>query len=110
MKITKIKHKSLAEMIGLHPGDRLLKINGKRVIDEIDYKFRMSEEKLVLDLEIDGKLDRVEIEKEYDDNLGVEFEVRIHHGITRAIRDSYLPPRGEEDLIQAVSDFKNLGL
>jgi len=74
MKITKIKHKSLAEMIGLHPGDRLLKINGKRVIDEIDYKFRMSEEKLVLDLEIDGKLDRVEIEKEYDDNLGVEFE------------------------------------
>ena len=52
----------------------LLKINGKRVIDEIDYKFRMSAETLVLDLEIDGKLDRVEIEKEYDDNLGVEFE------------------------------------
>ena len=42
--------------------------------------------------------------------LEVEFEVRVHPGITRAIRDSYLPPRGEEDLIQAVSDFKNLGL
>jgi len=74
MKITKIKSNSLAEKIGMQPGDRLLKINGKKVIDEIDYKFRITEELLILDLEINGKLDRVEIEKEYDDDLGVLFE------------------------------------
>ena len=38
MKIIKIFPDSLAETIGLQPGDRLLKINGKRVQDEIDYK------------------------------------------------------------------------
>ena len=74
MKITKIKSNSLAEKIGMQPGDRLLKINGKKVIDELDYKFRITEELLILDLEINGKLDRVEIEKEYDDDLGVLFE------------------------------------
>ncbi|SVE13824.1 uncharacterized protein METZ01_LOCUS466678, partial [marine metagenome] len=74
MKIVKVKPDSLAEKINLQPGDRLLKINGKRVVDEIDYKFRMTEESLVLDLEINGQFDRVEVEKEYDDDLGVQFE------------------------------------
>ena len=74
MKIIKVKPDSLAETIGIQLGDRLLKINGKRVIDELDYKFRMTEKNLVLELEIDGQLDQIEVEKEYDDDLGVEFE------------------------------------
>ena len=64
MKIIKVKPDSLAEIIGIQLGDRLLKINGKRVIDELDYKFRMTEKNLVLDLEIDGQLDQIEVEKE----------------------------------------------
>ena len=74
MKIINVFPESLGEKIGIHPGDRLLKINGKRVQDEIDYKFRMTEEFIRLDLEINGRLEQVEIEKEYDDDLGVEFE------------------------------------
>ena len=71
MKIIKIFPDSLAETIGLQFGDRLLKINGKRVQDEIDYKFRITEENLLLDVEINGQIEQVEIEKEYDDDLGV---------------------------------------
>ena len=74
MKIINVFPESLGEKIGIHPGDRLLKINGNRVQDEIDYKFRMTEEFIRLDLEINGRLEQVEIEKEYDDDLGVEFE------------------------------------
>ena len=74
MKIIKVFPDSLGETIGIQPGDRLLKINGKRVQDEIDYQFRMTEEVLTLDFEISGRLEKVEIEKEYDDDLGVEFE------------------------------------
>ena len=74
MKIIKIFPDSLGMALGLQTGDRLLKINGKRVQDEIDYKFRITEEYLILDIEINGQLQQVEIEKEYDDDLGVEFE------------------------------------
>ena len=52
MKIVKVFPDSLGEAIGVHPGDRLLKINGKRVQDEIDYQFRITEELLTLELEI----------------------------------------------------------
>ena len=86
MKINKVLPDSLAETIGLQPGDRLLKINGKRVIDEIDYKFRMTEEHLILDMEINGKLDRVEVEKEYDVDLGVKFEeIKIRECANRCV-------------------------
>ena len=74
MKITKIKENSLAEQIGLSIGDSLLKINGKRVIDHLDYEFRIADENITLDLQIKGKLNQVIVEKEYDDDLGVEFE------------------------------------
>ena len=74
MKIIKVFPDSLGETIGIQPGDRLLKINGKRVLDEIDYQFRMTEEVLTLDFEISGRMEKIEIEKEYDDDLGVEFE------------------------------------
>ena len=74
MKIIKVFPDSLGETIGIQPGDRLLKINGKRVQDEIDYQFRMTKEVLTLDFELSGRLEKVEIEKEYDDDLGVEFE------------------------------------
>ena len=74
MKIIKVFPDSLGETIGIQPGDRLLKINSKRVQDEIDYQFRMTEEVLTLDFEISGRMEKIEIEKEYDDDLGVEFE------------------------------------
>jgi len=74
MKIIRIKKNSLADQIGLSIGDRLLKINGKRVIDQLDYEFRITEENITLDFQIQGKLNQVVVEKEYDDDLGVEFE------------------------------------
>ena len=74
MKIIKVFPNSLATEIGLKPGDRLLKINDQRVKDDIDYQFKMADQLVKLDLEINGKIVQYEIEKDYDDNLGVEFE------------------------------------
>ena len=74
MKITRVHPDSLGEMIGLKAGDSLLRINGRKVLDHIDYQFRMAEEALEMEFEIDGQRQLVEIEKEYDDRLGVDFE------------------------------------
>ena len=80
MKIVKIRQDSLGEKIGLQPGDRLLKINGKRVIDEIDYKFRMTEELLILDFEINGQFEKIEIDKEYFDMASKRIEEETMQG------------------------------
>ncbi len=74
MNIIHVQPQSLAEEIGLSPGDKLLKINNKRVIDHIDYRFRITDENVLLDLEINGEMCQVEVEKSYDEDLGVEFE------------------------------------
>ena len=74
MKIIKIKENSLAKQIGLSIGDSLLKINGKPVIDHLDYEFRITDESVTLDFQMGGKPNQVIVEKDYDDDLGVEFE------------------------------------
>ncbi len=74
MKIVKIKENSLAKEIGLSEGDQLIKINGERVLDHLDYEFRIADENVILDFKMNGQLSQIEVEKDYDDDLGVEFE------------------------------------
>ena len=74
MKITAVKKGSTADSIGVKPGDRLLRINSKRIKDEIDFRFKVTEEELSLEFEIDGKTRVFEIEKDFDDDLGIELE------------------------------------
>ena len=74
LKILKVQPDTLGAEINLKPGDRLLKINGKRVRDEIDYQFRITEENVSLEFEISGERILIDVEKEYDVDLGVEFE------------------------------------
>ncbi len=66
---------SIADEIGFQPGDRLVKINGTCPRDLIDYQFLCADE--VLDLEVldaEGKTHQVQIEKDYDEDLGLAFE------------------------------------
>ena len=74
MKIVKIKENSLGAEIGLSEGDQLIKINGERVLDHLDYEFRIADENVILDFKINGELSQIIVEKDYDDDLGVEFE------------------------------------
>ncbi len=80
--ITRVLPGSIAAEIGFEPGDRLVAINGTRPRDLIDYQFLCADD--VLQLEVQdamGKLHRVEIEKDYDDDLGLEFETALFDGL-----------------------------
>lgn len=72
--IKSVQPDGLGAYLGLQPGDRLLKINGRKVLDHLDYNFRIGEETTVLELEIGGKLEAVEVDKDDDTDLGVSFE------------------------------------
>ena len=74
MRIDQVKAGSIGEQIGLHPGDRLMKINGARVRDSLDYRYWTCEANLELDvLQADGARVIIDIEKEPEDDLGLEM-------------------------------------
>ncbi len=74
IRIKSVKRGSLGTYLGLKPGDRLLRINGSRVQDHLDYRFRIAESSPELELEIDGRREVVALDKDEDTDLGVEFE------------------------------------
>ena len=73
--ISSVAPGSIAQEMGIEPGDRLLEVNGKSPEDVFDYRYLMNEEEiLVLIRKANGEEWELEIEKEYEDDLGIEFE------------------------------------
>ena len=80
--ITSVLSDSIAEDIGFEPGDRLVSINGECPRDLIDYRFLCSDEYLTLEvLDTAGDVHTVEIEKDFDEDLGLEFESALFDGL-----------------------------
>jgi putative radical SAM enzyme (TIGR03279 family) len=80
--ITTVLPDSIAAEVGFEVGDRLVAINGKRPRDLIDYQFLCADEVLELQvLDTTGTTHEIEIEKEYDTDLGLEFDTALFDGL-----------------------------
>lgn len=76
--ITKILPDSIAAEVGFEVGDAIVSINGTRPRDLIDYQFLCADEILKIEvLDATGKIHHVEIEKDCDRDLGLEFETAV---------------------------------
>lgn len=65
---------SIADEMGIEPGDRLISINGQEIEDIFDYQFYSEDEELLLLVEKpDGEQWELEIGKDADEELGMEF-------------------------------------
>ena len=81
-RILKVYPGSLAEELELVPGDKLLEINGTRLRDIIDVSFAFADEEIEMLVEHeDGQQEVYEFDKDYDEELGVEFESAVFDGI-----------------------------
>lgn len=80
--VTRVLPGSIAEELGFEVGDRLSRINGQAPRDLIDYRFLCADEFLELEvLDSQGQLHQVELEKDYDEDLGLEFESALFDGL-----------------------------
>ena len=75
---------SIADEVGIQPGDRLISINGIAVNDIIEYRFLIADESILVLMEkANGEQWEIEVEKEYDDDLGILFHNQLlgcaHH-------------------------------
>ncbi len=77
-KIAKIIEESIAEELEIEVGDKLISINGTEIKDIIDYKFLMADDYIEVEIEKqDGEIWTFEVEKDYQEDLGIEFENAI---------------------------------
>ena len=73
--IASVLEGSIAEEMGIEPGDSLIKINNETVEDVFDYRFFIDDTYLeVLIKKANGEEWLLEIDKDYDEDLGIEFE------------------------------------
>ena len=73
--IDKVEPGSIAEELELAPGDVLIAVNGQKIEDVFDYHYLIHDEYItVLVQKPNGEEWELEIEKDYDEDLGITFE------------------------------------
>ncbi|MDP2842141.1 MAG: PDZ domain-containing protein, partial [Acetobacterium sp.] len=72
--INGVEDDSILDQMEITAGDILLSINGLPVTDILDYRYLIADESLEVEIEkADGEIWLLDIEKEYEDDLGVIF-------------------------------------
>jgi putative radical SAM enzyme (TIGR03279 family) len=81
-KISRVISNSIAAEIGFEVGDAIVSINGTQPRDLIDYQYLCADEFLELEaIDTHGRKHQLEIEKDYDEDLGLEFETALFDGL-----------------------------
>ena len=89
-KIIRVEDGSLAKELGLVPGDKILSVNGTQLHDIIELSFAFADEEIDLLIEHeDGEREILSFEKDYDEELGAEFESAVFDGIRRCANHCY---------------------
>ena len=69
---------SIAQDLGIQRGDELLTVDGQKMSDMIDYEFYMKSECVTIVIKrTNGELEEFEIEKDYDEDLGIVFQSAV---------------------------------
>lgn len=76
--VDSVLENSIAEELEIEKGDEILSIDGCKMQDMIDYNFYMKSELLTIEIKKkNGEIEEIEIEKDYDDDLGIVFESAV---------------------------------
>lgn len=76
--IDSIRDESIADEIGLDIGDEILSINEQKPRDIIDYSFLIQDELINVAIKKkNGEEEIIEIEKDYDEDLGISFKSAV---------------------------------
>lgn len=83
-RIVKVQPGSIAEEMELEPGDILLSINNQNIEDVFDYRYFLAEEYIEIQIQKpNGEVWLLEVEKEYNEDLGLIFENSLMDDLIR---------------------------
>lgn len=77
-KVSEVLKGSIAEELEIQLGDEILSIDDTQMIDMIDYNFMCKSDFLTIEVKkTDGEIEVIELEKDYDEDLGIVFESAV---------------------------------
>lgn len=76
--ISEVLKDSIAQELEFQPREKILSINGEKPKDMIDYRYMMCSEEIDVEIEkLNGEIEIYEIEKDFDEDLGIVFESAV---------------------------------
>ena len=101
---------SIAEELNISKGDIILSIDGEKMQDMIDYRYLCKSEILTLEVEKqNGELEEIELEKDYDEDLGIIFESAVFDRVKPCLNNCIFcfvaqQPKGLRDTLYVKDD------
>lgn len=76
--VSEVLENSIAQELEIEKGDKIISINNEKPQDMIDYRYMMCSEEIELEIEkTNGETEIYEIEKDFEEDLGVVFESAV---------------------------------
>ena len=76
--VDSVLENSIAQELEITKGDEILSVDGQKMTDMIDYNFYMKSELVTIELKRkNGEIEEIEIEKDFEEDLGIVFESAI---------------------------------
>ena len=76
--VNSVLNNSIAKDLKIKKGDVIVSIDGLKMQDMIDYNYLVKGELITIELKrTNGEIEEIEIEKDYDDDLGIVFESAV---------------------------------
>lgn len=76
--VNKVIEGSIAEELEIEPGDEIVSIDETSMLDMIDYNFLCKSDFLTVEVKKkSGEVEVIELEKDYDEDLGIVFESAV---------------------------------
>ena len=74
ISVREIEDRSLAARVGFRQGDRILTVNGEEIRDLIDFQVHSADPKLLFEVEREGEVYTVEVDRIHREKMGIHFD------------------------------------
>ena len=108
--VSSVVEGSIAEELEIKSGDEILSIDNTKMQDMIDYNFFCKSDFLTLEIKkTNGEIEVIEIEKDYDEDLGIVFESAVFDKIKPCLNHCIFcfvdqQPKGLRDTLYVKDD------